>query len=291
MSDSCHLAELLGAYALGCLDADESHQVAAHVATCAECRAALAAFEDITGRMAYAAPSAPLPAGLKEKVLARARPAVLRRSVGELLGSFFRRTAPLWAATTAVLLVALVATGILLARTTAGDQLPPDGMRVIALANTGNAPGAAGILVVVAIDTSKATATLYAMLHTDAGTVGTYEFPEPDAPVQGDASQVNPPFQVTGLPSAPQAVAVDLINFAFSPVEITIKAGTTVVWTNKDEATHTVTADDGLFDSGSMKQNEQFQFTFDAPGTYLYYCLPHGGPGGAGMAARVIVTP
>ncbi len=52
--------------------------------------------------------------------------------------------------------------------------------------------------VVVEIDVSGATETLYAMLHTDAGTVGTYEFPGPDGPVSVDGKIVTPPFKVTG---------------------------------------------------------------------------------------------
>jgi predicted lipoprotein with Yx(FWY)xxD motif len=58
--------------------------------------------------------------------------------------------------------------------------------------------------VVVKIDATKATPTLYAMLHIDAGTVGTFEFPNgPDTPVKVDGQVVTPSFQVTGgLPAA-----------------------------------------------------------------------------------------
>lgn len=52
--------------------------------------------------------------------------------------------------------------------------------------------------VVVQIDMSGATETLYAMLHTDAGTVGTYEFPGSDAPVSVEGQVVTPAFKVTG---------------------------------------------------------------------------------------------
>ncbi len=53
----------------------------------------------------------------------------------------------------------------------------------------------------VQIDTAQATPTLYAMLHTDAGAVGTYEFPGPDAPVQVNGQTVVQPFNVSGLGS------------------------------------------------------------------------------------------
>lgn len=52
--------------------------------------------------------------------------------------------------------------------------------------------------VVVELAAEGRTETLYAMLHTDAGTVGTYEFPGPDTPVSVDGAVVTPAFQVTG---------------------------------------------------------------------------------------------
>jgi hypothetical protein len=52
--------------------------------------------------------------------------------------------------------------------------------------------------VVVEIDATGATPVLYAMLHTDAGQVGSWEFPGgPDAPVTVDDQVVTPPFNVT----------------------------------------------------------------------------------------------
>lgn len=47
----------------------------------------------------------------------------------------------------------------------------------------------------VKIDTRKATPTLFAMLHSDSGKVGTYEFPGPDLPVMVDGKMVSPPFK------------------------------------------------------------------------------------------------
>jgi len=53
--------------------------------------------------------------------------------------------------------------------------------------------------VVVEIDATKATPTLYAMLHTDAGQMGTFEFPNgPDVPMKAGDQVITPPFQVTG---------------------------------------------------------------------------------------------
>lgn len=53
--------------------------------------------------------------------------------------------------------------------------------------------------VTVTIDAVNVTSTLYAMLHTDAGEVGIYEFPGPDGPVAVDGKVVTPPFNITPL--------------------------------------------------------------------------------------------
>ncbi len=60
--------------------------------------------------------------------------------------------------------------------------------------------------------------------------------------------------------------------------------GTTVVWTNDDAIAHTVTSGtsdgsrgsaDGIFDSGFMNTGDTFSYTFDEPGEFPYFCLPH----------------
>jgi nitrite reductase (NO-forming) len=57
---------------------------------------------------------------------------------------------------------------------------------------------------------------------------------------------------------------------------LTIKVGTTVTWTNDDpEMLHTVTDVDGAFDSGFLDPDQSFSFTFDTPGEFEYFCLPH----------------
>lgn len=148
--------------------------------------------------------------------------------------------------------------------------------------------------VVVVLAAEGRTETLHAMLHTDAGTEGNYEFPGDDIPVSVDGSVVNIPFQITGGLTedamVEQEVAVTLVNFAFAPGDLTIKAGTTVIWTSEDSAPHTVTADDGLFDSGTIRRGGSFSYTFTQSGEYPYYCAFHGAPGGGGMAGTIIVT-
>lgn len=64
-------------------------------------------------------------------------------------------------------------------------------------------------------------------------------------------------------------------EFMFAPVTLTVKAGSTVTWTNKDDEPHTVASDTGLFRSGALDTNDTFVFRFDKPGTYHYTCTIH----------------
>ena len=82
---------------------------------------------------------------------------------------------------------------------------------------------------------------------------------------------------------------ITLRNFQFAPKSITVKVGTTVTWVNK-EGTHTVTADDGSWESPPLKAGQNFSHQFDKPGTYRYHCSFHGSAGGGNMAGSVRVT-
>ncbi len=84
---------------------------------------------------------------------------------------------------------------------------------------------------------------------------------------------------------ASNSVAVTIQNFAFSPSTITVSVGTTVVWTNQDPIGHTVTSDSGAFDSGTLGQEQSFQFTFNTAGTFAFHCSIH-----PMMTGKVIVT-
>jgi plastocyanin len=97
------------------------------------------------------------------------------------------------------------------------------------------------------------------------------------------------PLAATQGPSGSAGV-VNITNNKFEPSELTVKAGTTVTFNNTSNRTHTVTADDGSFDSGSLLGGAMFEFNFTEPGEYPYYCDIHGGPGGTGMSGTIIVT-
>ena len=80
-------------------------------------------------------------------------------------------------------------------------------------------------------------------------------------------------------------IAVQVVDFAFEPAMVMIEPGTTVTWTNAGDRPHTVTADDGSFDSGRLDPGETFSYTFDQPGTFTYVCGFHPEMQGSVMVA------
>ena len=74
-------------------------------------------------------------------------------------------------------------------------------------------------------------------------------------------------------PSASNVVVMK--SFDFSPMTMTVPAGTTVTWKNLDGEPHTVTSLDGRFRSGALDTNDTFKFKFDKAGTYKYVCSIH----------------
>jgi plastocyanin len=80
------------------------------------------------------------------------------------------------------------------------------------------------------------------------------------------------------LPSAAEtsdAAKIIVKDFMFNPTPLTVKAGSTVTWTNMDDEPHTVVSDSGVFKSGGMDTNESFSYKFDKPGTYHFTCSIH----------------
>lgn len=99
-----------------------------------------------------------------------------------------------------------------------------------------------------------------------------------------EATTMQPAPTATAQPApTPAAIAVEIKGFAFNPEIITIPKGTTVTWTNKDGAVHTVTAD--IFDSGRLSQGKTFSYTFNQTGTFGYICNIH-----SSMTGKVTVT-
>ncbi len=86
--------------------------------------------------------------------------------------------------------------------------------------------------------------------------------------------------------SASQSVkTIEIKDLSFQPASITVPSGTIVEWMNHDPMNHTVTSNDGKFDSGIIKPGGDFKFTFSQSGTYSYHCKIH-----PSMTGKVMVT-
>ena len=93
-----------------------------------------------------------------------------------------------------------------------------------------------------------------------------------------------------GGPARAQDASVSAVDNEFVPRNIEVSSGSTVTWTNDGDVPHTVTADNGSFESGNLDPGDSFETEFTQPGTYSYYCEYHGGPEGQGMSGVVTVT-
>jgi plastocyanin len=87
--------------------------------------------------------------------------------------------------------------------------------------------------------------------------------------------------------------SVTASDFSFTSRDVTINQGETVTWTNS-QGTHNVVFEGSQPAFPPSPPNAgvwPYTRSFDTPGTFRYYCEPHGGPGGVGMAGTVTVTP
>ena len=81
----------------------------------------------------------------------------------------------------------------------------------------------------------------------------------------------------------PGAVTID--NFTFNPQNLTVKAGTTVTWTNRDDIPHGIASANNAFKkSKALDTDDSFSFTFTTPGTYQYFCYIH-----PNMTGKIVV--
>jgi amicyanin len=82
---------------------------------------------------------------------------------------------------------------------------------------------------------------------------------------------------LAGAQEKPATAEVKIDNFSFGPAALTVAAGTTVTWINRDDIPHTVvsTDDPKTFKSKVLDTDEKFSFTFSKAGTYSYFCSIH----------------
>ncbi len=70
--------------------------------------------------------------------------------------------------------------------------------------------------------------------------------------------------------------AISIENFTFNPAKLTVKAGTAVIWTNKDDIPHGIASSNNAFTrSKPLVTDDSFSFTFTTPGTYQFFCYLH----------------
>src|SRR5215204_4844998 len=105
--------------------------------------------------------------------------------------------------------------------------------------------------------------------------------------------------QDAGVESVPiqNAWSVNIGDNFFDPPQSAVEPGSTITWTNNGDEPHTVTADDGSFDSGMLNPGDSYTVAFDGQGTVTYHCAIHpemrgsvtvggGGGGGDGVPAE-----
>jgi plastocyanin len=92
---------------------------------------------------------------------------------------------------------------------------------------------------------------------------------------------IDHPIAVTDLPlesdsaAAGGAHAIAIDHFSFAPARAAIAVGTTVTWSNRDDAPHNIVSTERRFKSPVLDTGEQFSYRFEQPGTYKYFCSLH----------------
>ena len=126
--------------------------------------------------------------------------------------------------------------------------------------------------------------TLLALLAACGGSTTTSGSTNPTATATTASNTPAPTGSTLTQTPATTSPNVSIANFSFSPATLTIAKGTKVTWTNNDSVTHTVTSDQGTWDSNGVPPGNTFNFTFAKTGTYTYHCKIH-----PSMKATIIV--
>ena len=82
-------------------------------------------------------------------------------------------------------------------------------------------------------------------------------------------------FLLSGAPARADDNLIVIKKFMFNPMDVTVPAGTNVIWENEDGEPHTVVSLTNDFRSQALDEKDKFSHTFAAPGTYKYICSIH----------------
>lgn len=84
----------------------------------------------------------------------------------------------------------------------------------------------------------------------------------------------------TAGPGADQAAnsgrTIEMKDTKYDPARLVVPLGTEVTWVNRDDIEHTLTTDDGAFDSGPLKKGQKIKYVFPKTGKYDFHCAIHG---------------
>jgi plastocyanin len=80
---------------------------------------------------------------------------------------------------------------------------------------------------------------------------------------------------VMAAPVGKESAVVTIDKFTFAPQRVTVKAGTTVTWSNNDDTPHVVASSTKSFRSKALDTDDKFSFTFNTAGVYEYFCSLH----------------
>lgn len=85
---------------------------------------------------------------------------------------------------------------------------------------------------------------------------------------------------------AVHTATVEIANFKFAPADLTVAAGTTVIWKNADDSPHRIADKNGAYASPALDSEDSYSHTFTAPGVYGYICSLH-----PYMVGKIVVKP
>jgi len=102
----------------------------------------------------------------------------------------------------------------------------------------------------------------------------------PSTAIPNTTNNTSPP---TGTP---KTYNINIMGYTFSPSNLAIKSGDTVIWTNLDPMAHTITSDSGTeLNSSSLSNGQSYSHTFSTVGTFAYHCSVH-----ANMKGTITIT-
>jgi plastocyanin len=151
-----------------------------------------------------------------------------------------------------------------------GDLMKPRGLLLVVLAIL--SVTASSAVVASAQDNAQQVQSADLVLPTNA--TGTYDTGGKQVEVHTEGQTDNKSSRQMGEPQPPARVVSIGDNF-FEPADAAIEPGDTVTWTNNGAVPHTVTAENGLFDSGVLDPGESYTVDFDGQGMVTYYCTIH----------------